>query len=469
MKVGKYSILTKNMLLFTISSFGSKVISFLLVPLYTNVLSTSDYGTVDLVSTIVQLLIPLLTLNVQDAVLKFALDKNYRKEDVFRASEKINVIAGTGLATILLLLYSTGIVKLNQYYMLFLFTQYFFGALNNSLQMYLKADNKVIVLTVGGIANTFIACALNVLLLLVFGWGVNGYMIANTVGLIVFDIYAWIAGDITKVIRTGKAESDVRKAMVLYSAPLIANSLAWWINSASDRYILAAFRGIAENGVYSVSYKIPTILSTIIGIFYNAWSMSAITEFDKEDQDGFIGNTYSAYSMLSVLVCSAIMIVNIPIARILYAKDFFQAWRCVPFLLAGTAFNSLALFEGCIFGAVKRTGDVSKTTILGAIVNTGLNFLFIYFFGAIGAAAATMFGYITSFAARTYKMTDIIRMKTKWSKHFICYLLLVVQAFVALSHQGWIIEIGIFIVMFITYREYLGLLAGKVISKFKKK
>lgn len=56
------------------------------------------------------------------------------------------------------------------------------------------------------------------------------------------------------------------------------------------------FCGTAINGIYAVSYKIPTILSTIQTIFYNAWSISAITEFDKDDRDGFIGNIYTIYS-----------------------------------------------------------------------------------------------------------------------------------------------------------------------------
>ena len=81
-KQSKYKNLSMNTLLFTISSFGAKIISFLLVPIYTSVLSTKDYGNVDLVSTTVQLLIPIATLNIQDAVLRFSLDDKYEAEEV---------------------------------------------------------------------------------------------------------------------------------------------------------------------------------------------------------------------------------------------------------------------------------------------------------------------------------------------------------------------------------------------------
>lgn len=61
---GRARELAVNTGLFAISSFGSKIISFLLLPLYTAVLSTGDYGTVDLINSTVGLLVPLLTLNI---------------------------------------------------------------------------------------------------------------------------------------------------------------------------------------------------------------------------------------------------------------------------------------------------------------------------------------------------------------------------------------------------------------------
>ncbi len=384
-------------------------------------------------------------------------------------SLRVNTLAGIGFGAVLLLLYFLNVIRLDGVYIVFLYISYVAGALFNSLQMYLKADNKVTVLAIDGIINTLVACSLNFLLLMVIKLGVNGYMISYASGLIVADLYAWLAGKIYTVIKNGVAQKRIFKEMLVYSAPLIVNSLAWWINNASDRYILTGMRSVAENGVYSVSYKIPTILSTLTNIFYNAWSISAITEFDNDDSDGFMGNSYSAFSMMTLLACSTIMIVNIPLAKILYAKDFFVAWKCVPFLLAGAAFNALALFDGCLYTAVKRTGDVSKTTLIGAGVNTGLNFILIYFFGAIGAACATMVGYLTTFVMRTKGMSSFLHLKTNWIKHFASYALLILQSFIALNGIGWILEIPIFFIIFILYKEYLGLVIKKVKGRISRK
>lgn len=461
---GKYIALTKNTVLFTISSFGSKMISFLLVPLYTYILSTSEFGTVDLMSSTASLLIPLITVNIQDAVMRYTLDKNYDSEDVINVGIKVNLIGNIVLIISLFLIQRVGIINLELRYLLFLYTSFLFGALNNCLTMYLKAIDKVSIIVVSGLLNTGITCLLNLLLLLVFKIGINGYLIANVLGMMIATLYSFFIGKIYKYIKIFSSKK-ILKDMIIYSLPLVINSMAWWINNASDRYILVFFCGVATNGIYSVSYKIPTVLSTIQGIFYNAWSISAITEFDKDDTDGFIGNIYSTYSILILLACSVLILINIPLARILYSKEFFSAWLYVPFLLVGTAFNGLALFEGCIFTAVKQTKEVSKTTISGALVNTICNFVCIYLWGAIGAAFATMIGYIVTWSMRTIKLKTIVNMKISWKLHIFSYLLLIAQSIIALMGNLWWIEIIFFIAIFTSHKNKIKSIAYKIFRK----
>ena len=137
------------------------------------------------------------------------------------------------------------------------------------------------------------------------------------------------------------------------------------------------------------------------GIFYNAWSISAIKEFDSDDTDGFIGTNYSVYSFVSLIVCSGLLIINQKLAAFLYKGDYFVAWKSVPFLLFGTVFSGISQFEGSLFAAMKKTKDVAKTTIVGAGVNTLCNFIFVYYIGSTGAALATCLGYFVTWALRT--------------------------------------------------------------------
>lgn len=250
--------------------------------------------------------------------------------------------------------------------------------------------------------------------------------------------------------------------MIVYALPLVMNSVAWWINNASDKYVLTFFCGIAANGIFSVAYKIPTILSTIQGVFYNSWSVSAITEFDKDDSDGFMVNIYTLYSCVSIIGCSVIILLNYPLARILYAKGFFEAWYYVPLLLLGATFNGIALFEGCIFTAVKKTKEVFRTTLIGAVVNTITNILFIWLIGSLGAAVATMLGYFTVWVMRTIHMKGIVKMKVNWKTQIIIIIILSVQCVVALKQGLEAIQVICLVLICVFQYSYIKKLLLKV-------
>lgn len=461
----KYKDLSINTLIFTISSFGSKFISFFLVPLYTAVLTTSEYGSVDLMTTTAQLLIPVLTLNIQDAVLRFTLDKNYNKEDVLTVASRTIFVSSCLLLCVLVLTNRGGLINLSGNYVAFLFCSYLMGTINNSLSMYLRSTGKMKVIGVCGVINTFITCLANIFLLLVVKIGVNGYMIAYMSGAFVANIGMIIFGNVLEDLKHGKWNKEVSKTMFAYGVPLVANSIAWWINNVSDRYILTFFCGTALNGVYSVAYKIPSILSMIQSTFYNAWSVSAITEFDENDSDGFIGNVFTLYTVASIVLCSGIMLFNIFIAKIVYSNDFFVAWKYVPLLLVGTIFNGLGLFIGCIFTAVKRTKDISTTTMVGAGINTVLNFALIPVIGGTGAAFATMVGYFLVFVVRLKRLRNIVKMKVKWTPMIFGVVILSIQCFVATVFENSLMQIPCVLLIIILNRKVF----FKIIEMLKKK
>lgn len=438
----KNKSLLKNIGIFTIGSFGSNLVSFLMVPLYTAVLSTAEYGTVDLITSTAALLTPILLLSIQDATLRFGMDSSYRKEDVLSTSINI-IMKGSAILFIgLIVVKILNFVNISTIYLVFLFVVFVLGALNNILNLYLKARKKASVIAMSGILSTLITCGSNVILLLVVKWGIIGYIISSTVGLFAQVVYQIVAGKAYKDIHI-RSYINLSGPMIKYSCPLIANSISWWVNNASDRYILTWLRGVSINGIYTVSYKIPTILSIFQNIFFNAWSISAIAEFDENDTDGFIGANYSMYSFISLFVCSGILIVNIPLAKFLYRGEYFGAWQCVPFLLLGTVFSGISQFEGSLFAATRNTKQVAKTTVIGAVVNTICNFVFIYFMGAIGAALATMLGYAVTWVLRTKYLQGFIKMKVNWFNHFASLLLVITQAIIATLNLSWMIQIVI--------------------------
>ena len=422
----KHKYLAKNVGLFSISSFVPRILSFVLIPIYTNCLTTAEYGISDLLTTTVSLLLPFFTLDIQDAVMRFSLDKKYEKSDVFTTALRI-IFIGTGLVCVGAFIASTlKIPGLENSYLFFFVIMYFTTALSNSLTMFCRGIDKVNILVVGGILQSVIMLTANILFLVVFKWGLTGYLLANTLGSLVAVFWYFIGAKLHKYI-TKSVSEDVLKDMVRFSFPLIFSVTAWWINSASDRYILTWMSGVAISGLYAVAYKIPGILSVFQSVFYQAWSISAVKEFDKYDKDRFISNMYNMVNFGMVFVCSCIIVLNIPIAKILYTNDFFNAYKFVPPLLISVVFNAMALFIGSIFTAVKDTKTLSVSTIIGAVINTICNFVFIYYWQAYGAALATMIGYGVVFVMRHIILRKHIKLHLNWWRDILVYAALIAQ------------------------------------------
>ena len=273
--------------------------------------------------------------------------------------------------------------------------------------------------------------------------------LANVIGPLVQSFYLTIRGQMFKKTHLTQRYETERKDMLAYSRPLIANALAWWVNNASDRYVVIFFCGLAANGVYSVASKIPSILNVFQSIFNQAWELSAVKDYDSEDKSGFFTNTYKAYNCLMTIVCSLIIVADKILARILYAKDFYVAWRYVPWLTIAILFGALSGYVGGFFSAVKDSKVFATSTVVGAVSNIILNIIFTPIMGPLGAAIATTICYVEVFAVRYIQSKKYIKLRINFIRDIISYIILVVQAIVLLAVQHRVALYGILVVLFV--------------------
>lgn len=465
----KHKSLIKNVVLFSINSFVPKLLSILLIPIYTNCLTLEEYGISDLITTTVTLIIPIFTLDIQDAVMRFALDNKYKKEDVFSNAIHI-ILLGTGLVCIgTYIVSSLNIKGMDDSYLFFFVLMFITSSLYNTISFFCRGIDKVNAIVVGGVLQSVITLTANILFLVLFRMGLIGYLLANSIGSVVALVWYFFSAKLHLFIKL-KITKDVLKDMIVFSFPLIFSVIAWWINNASDRYILSWMSGVTISGLYAVSYKIPNILSIFQNIFAQAWSISAVKEFDKNDTDGFITNTYNMMNFGMIILCSAIMIMNIPIAKILYSKEFYGAWKFVPPLLISVVFNAISLFIGSIFTAVKDTKTLSISTIVGAVVNTICNVIFIYYLGAYGAALATMFGYAVVLFIRHIILRKHIIMRVAWHRDIMAYGILIVQMILALWGMDMIFFQSILsVTILLIYKKELIIILNMTKRMFRSK
>lgn len=384
-----YKNLLTNSFLFTLANLGSKVITFIMVPLYTYVLSPTAYGTIDLITTTSSLMIPIVFLCISDAVMRYTMAGRFDRKDVLSNGLRIYL---QGLAVAFLALFLIDRYLGLGEYKFFLILLLGSNGLLLIFNQFLRSVDKIKEFAFNGVLYTAIFVISNVVFLIGLKWGVRGYFCSMILANAVCIVYAIVMSKAWKYL-TKKPSKSTLRVMLKYALPLIPNSLMWWVMDASDKYVLAYFLGVNANGIYAISKKLPTIIDTFHGIFNQAWQISAIQENDSDGATQFTSNVYKIYTILVFGVVSVLLIAARPITRYLLSAEYVDSWKYIPLLLISVAFSGLSGVLGANFIANENTGIIFRTTVYGAVVNTVLNFVLIPLMGINGAALATAIGF----------------------------------------------------------------------------
>lgn len=467
--------LAKNMGLISIGTFSTSLLSFFLVPLYTSVLTTADYGKYDLVNTTVALLMPFLTLSIEEPVMRFTLDNGKNDvRNIFTVGVK-HVVIGIVLAGVLIAInHLFGIFQVIDDFWPLLLLMYSFTSICNVLIFFARGLERVSDVAISGIIGTLVSIICNIVFLIPLHMGLLGYFLAHIMGTATQSLFVFFRIQCWRYIGSFRdIDKDQENSMIRYSTPMIANTVSWWVNNASDRFIVTWINGVSINGIYSVAYKIPTILNVFQRIFLQAWTISVVKDFDPDDKNGFFSNLYNSYNFLMVISCAVLILLDKPIARILYAKDFYSAWVYVPFLMISIVFAALNGYMGGIFSAVKNSKMYAISTVIGAVVNTILNIVLVYSIGALGAAIATAVGYWVVWIVRRRYMLKYLHIKMHLIRDYMSYILLVIQAIILINLTSdnvalYTIQFGIIVLIAFLYIKELIFVKNKVFSIIRR-
>ncbi|MDY2838076.1 MAG: oligosaccharide flippase family protein [Bilifractor sp.] len=461
---GKY--LAKNTLIFTLGDIGSKIISFFLIPLYTNYLSTEQYGTVDLITTIATVAVPVITLNIGEALMRFGLDKDADLEKNTQIGSFMLLVAAIiGIIIFPICGHISGVSSYAGYV-------YFYVLSLAASQIYLcdlRGKELLLKYSIGSILVTFLTAIFNIIFLVGMHMGIEGYLIAYGIANFVTALYALAAGRGYKAFGFSKLDKKLMRQMAKYSFVLIPNTFMWWIMNSSDRIMVTAMVGAAANGIYAISYKIPSIVSTATNIFNRAWSYSAIREENAVDEVEYNNLMLRMLTGWGMLVGIFILAIIKPFLHIYVAPSYYEAWRYTPFLVVGFVYMTVGSFVATSYTVHKDSFGFLFSGMTGAVINIVLNAVLIPFCKVYGAAFATCVSYIAVFMFRYFHTKKYMHYCINTPEFVIGSILLVVSSFCMFidNYIGFAIQSGIFVVsMFWFSRDWLPILK-KVISKVK--
>lgn len=421
----RYKSLLKDTVIFGLGNLGTKLILFLMVPLYTNFMSDAEYGIADLVFTIAQLMAPFLSVVIFDAIIRFGLSEKEKKEDIILVGAIVWALAALlGL----ILTPVIGLYKAMAEWKWYLYI-YVISSIADSIgYCYLKAKGKNKIYALLSVVQTGLMASLNVFFLVYRSMGIRGYLLAYILSEITVDICLFAAAGIGPDLRKARFDRDLFRRMVLFSAPLILNNVSWWVIQSSDKVMVEAMISAAALGIYTAAAKIPALINVMVTIFQQAWGISAVKEYESSNDREY----YSTVLRYLFLFISAACIFFVAIMKIFMShyvgKDFFEAWHYVPLLLVSAVFAGVAGYFGSMYSALKKSVNNMLSTATAAVVNIAVNFLLIPPLGIWGAVIGTLVAYITIAFFRLFDVKRFVAIDVKWRTFLPTAAVIILQA-----------------------------------------
>lgn len=452
MTSGRFGKLFSDTVILAIGTFGSKLLVFLLMPLYTALLSPSQYGTAELITGTANLIMPFACVGITNGIFRFAAEKGTDREGVFSSGM---VLLGAGLCgTVLLGAVALCIGAAWRTEILLVVLYVLAADLQAVCAQYVRAVDRTRLFAVQGILNTLVTVGFNILFLMAFDLGVTGYVLSTVVGNLLTTAFLVVSAKLWRVFRLSHVSRTAMRELFRFSLPMVPTTICWLITDLSDRYLVSWFCGEAVNGVYSAAYKIPTIVNLVSGIFMQAWQFSAVVQSaDSEECSRFYSQVFRGFLSVIFIGSGGLILLSPWLCRLLLNSAYHEAWRYMPTLLCSAALESVVSFLASVYMVRKKSMHSFLTAVAGTGLNLLLNFLFIprtgTFGGALGAAIATLIGYAAVWVLRMADVPRLLRFRLYLPRQLCSLALLLAAAAVMTAGAGWSVygTLGLFLVL----------------------
>ncbi len=465
--MNRYKKLFSDTIIFAIGNFLVKLFQFLLMPLYTSAMTTSEYGVAELLNNTTELLYPIITLGIYEAVFRFVLDKDSDHRQLLSNGLAISFL-GIGFTFLVALAVQQFIHYEYLYYLLLVL---FSMSLRMVVAQYARGVGRVVSFSISGVVNVLGLFLSNVILLTVCHAGVYGYLISLAVGNFLSILYLFLSCRMWRDLTKPRFGDGTIKQMLLYSLPLIPNMLSWWITNLSGRYIVLFFCGAGMAGMFAAASKLPSIVNMVASIFQQAWQISSAQALGDKTGPKYFSKVFRVYASFVFLTCSFVIVAIPIIAKILLQGEFYQAWVYIPLLILSSCLNCFSTYFGTLYNAAKQNRMIFVSTLIGAIVNLIFAVILTMTMGILGTCIASVLSYLIIVVIRIWDTQKIVKVNLYPRYMLINFGMLLIQAILMMTAQVWCIIIAVILflcmagMMFFVYIKEIKLLCSKLKRK----
>lgn len=400
------------------------------MPIYTLTLTTKEFGLADLLNNSLQLILPILTLSITEAVFRFSLDKDIYHEALLANAIRILMISYVVVFSVIGVIY----VYTLQTYWIYFGILYATESLKTLLAQFTRGIGKVKAYAINGIIGAICLLIATWIFLKILAYGINGYLLSFITAEVASIIFLlWII-KIKNFINLSIFDKPLIKKMLYYSLPLIPNTLSWWLTNISSRYVIAGFCGIGIAGLFSAASKLPALINIFASVFQLSWQYSSVQEYQESKESSFYTTVFQYYSILVLVAGSIIIWVTPYISKLILKGSFYVAWEYTPLLIFAAIIGCYSMFFGTFYSTVKNSKGAMYSTLYGSLVNLILCFALIPIVGVFGALIANIVSYLVITLIRYRDTIKYISLKVTYIKLITSFIIILIES-VSLTTQ----------------------------------
>lgn len=417
--------LIKDTLLYGAAHFGSSILSFVMLPVYTYYFHPDEFGLWDLIMTTIALLTPFVTLEFVAATYRWLLDAKTKKDKITAISTGIysigrNLIVINSVAILALLL------QFKVPYMLETILLINTSIILSFFQQCARGLQFNLLFAMSGIVQSVIVVSLNLLFMFVVHLRIEALFYSMIIAQTTTIFLLWKKLNLRQYILKKAYSKNMVKQFLTYSLPIIPGAISWWVMTMSDRYMITYFLSVQFNGIFAIANKVPAIILMVNNIFFLAWKDSAITQFHSKRKNIYYSRVFKYFFRLIASTVILLTLLTKPVFTFIISDQFFEGWKYIGLLLIGSLFHTCALFWSAGYHGAKKTDVIFITSVIGAIINIVINFLFIPLIGLYAVGLSSIVAFLFSWISRIVYAKPYFHIDIHYGEMFLILLVITI-------------------------------------------
>jgi O-antigen/teichoic acid export membrane protein len=386
----------KNSLIYGLGNVSTKVVGFILLPLYTSHLSVREYGILGLLEVSSQVIVSVFGLSLTYAFFRWYWDKEYieaRRSIMFTCMVCLfTVAAGMVCLTIIfakqlsVLLFDSPQYSLLMVLLSISAAMQIMASIPSSL---MQLQQRAVLFSVANTVQLTTSLLGTILFVATLNMNVLGIYIAQIIGSAVY--FLLLSKFITENI-TFLFSWKILKGMLLVSLPLVFSSISGVVINVADRYMLRYFDQLSDVGLYSLGYKIANTVNIFVVMSINLAIAPMLYKIMDDPNNKRIYSKVMTYAALGVMLCViGISFVSREAIRLVAQNpDYWDAYKIVPFISIAIYFGMLRDISAIGLNLRKKTKVISLIVVTVSITNILGNAIFIPLWQTIGASISAL-------------------------------------------------------------------------------